>query len=166
LTPSKQALEAAFVYDHVNGTLTRRVKRSRYKSDAAAEISNTGYPRTCFKGVRYLTHRLVYVMVHGEIPEGMEVDHINQLRTDNRIENLRLASRADNSRNRTRHSNNISGTTGVHWSKDKGKWRAGIRVNGEYKSLGCFTDLEDAVAARKAAENTYGFHENHGSAKR
>lgn len=164
--PSKQPLSEAFKYDPLTGTLTRRVKRGSSKLDAARELTNSGYLRTWFKGKRYFTHRLVYVMHCGEIPDGMEVDHINQLRTDNRIENLRLASRVDNSRNRTRHSNNISGTTGVHWSKDKGKWRAGIRVNGEYKSLGCFTDLEDAVAARKAAESAYGFHENHDSAKK
>lgn len=130
LTPSKQALEAAFVYDHVNGTLTRRVKRSRYKSDAAAEISNTGYPRTCFKGVRYLTHRLVYIMVHGEIPEGMEIDHINQNKLDFRISNLRAVPRSVNMENRGVMRNNTSGFKGVSFHVRKGAWFGRKQVQG------------------------------------
>lgn len=147
LTPSKQALEAAFIYDPMNGTLTRRAKRSRYKSDAAAEISNSGYPRTCFKGVRYLTHRLIYIMVHGEIPEGTEIDHINQDKLDFRISNLRAVPRFVNMENRGIMQNNTSGFKGVSFHVRKGAWFGRKQVQDTRKYTRPCPTAEDAYRA-------------------
>jgi len=65
-------------------------------------------------------------------------------------------------RNRRVSGNNTSGTMGVTYIQDRGRWRATIRVNGVTKYLGKYHSKEDAIAARKAAERIYNYHENHG----
>jgi hypothetical protein len=106
---------------------------------------------------RRLAHRIVWFMHYGEWPKD-QIDHINGIATDNRIENLRDVRGQDNQRNLSRRSDNTSGTTGVHWSNSKKKWEVYISSN----YLGCFTHKEEAIAARKEAEIKYGYHENHG----
>lgn len=108
-----------------------------------------------------LAHRIVWFMYYGEWPKD-QIDHINGVATDNRIENLRDVSRQDNQRNVRRKANNTSGTTGVHWHISKKKWEAQIKVNDKRLFLGCFKHKEDAIAARKAAQIEHGYHENHG----
>lgn len=106
-------------------------------------------------------HRVIWALHHDEWPTH-EIDHINGVKDDNRIVNLRDVSHIENSRNTRRSSNNTSGHMGVGWNKARGKWEARIKV-GRQIYLGLFDVFEDAVAARKAAEIKYGFHENHGA---
>ncbi len=106
-------------------------------------------------------HRVIWAIVTGRWPSE-QIDHINGIRTDNRLQNLREVSGSENSKNKCQRSNNTSGVTGVSWSRDKQKWLADIRVNRKQIYIGRFDNFEDAVAARKAAEAKYGFHENHG----
>lgn len=156
------------LFEYRDGVLYWKVRASNCikVGSAAGGISGCGYLQVRICGKNFYVHRIIWEMHCGPIIKDMQIDHINQVRTDNRIENLRLVSREDNSRNRTRQGNNNSGTTGIYWYKGTGKWRAGIKVDGKYKSLGYFSDFEAAVAARKAAETVYGFHENHGSVKK
>ncbi len=88
-------------------------------------------------------------------PKGMVVDHINHNVADNRNVNLRVCTAHDNSRNMILSSNNTSGYTGVFWNKKANKWCARIMV--DYKSihLGFYTDIADAIVARKQAEIKY-----------
>jgi len=109
----------------------------------------------------YLAHRLAWLYVNGEFPPD-QIDHINHVRNDNRIKNLRTVSCKENQKNKLMHKNNTSGVIGVHWYKPRMKWKAGIKVNGELNHLGYFTSLREAAKARKEAERKYGFHENHG----
>jgi len=88
----------------------------------------------------------------GELPE-LEIDHINRIRDDNCWTNLRTATRIQNSRNMGKSPRNKSGTTGVYWSKYHQKWTAQILK----KHLGFFTDKDEAIKVRKAAELKYGF---------
>jgi len=89
-------------------------------------------------------------------PEGMFIDHINGDTLDNRRSNLRIASPAQNVRNRHKNnSNNTSGVTGVCWDARDNRWRSRIQVDGKMISLGYFSDFNNAVAARKKAEKTY-----------
>jgi hypothetical protein len=87
-------------------------------------------------------------------PKGMVTDHINGDPLDNRKENLRICTAAENQRNRGANKNNTSGFKGVSWSKRDKIWRAGIGHDGKDIKLGCFEDKEEAARAydRKAIE--------------
>lgn len=91
-----------------------------------------------------------------------EVDHINHIRDDDRLRNLRSVTHQENHRNRAVNKNNKSGVVGVHQQKEGGKWRAQIMIDGKQIMLGRFHKKEDAIKARKEAEKKYGFHKNHG----
>jgi len=87
--------------------------------------------------------------------DGFVIDHINRDKSDNRIMNLRYATRAENGWNINVGKNNRSGTTGVFWYEKRGKWQVYIKVLGKRKHLGYFNDYNDAVDARKQAEMKY-----------
>lgn len=105
---------------------------------------------------RYGAHRLAWLYVYGELPT-QQVDHINGNRSDNRINNLRLATNSQNQGNRSINCNSQSGHKGVQWSKQKRKWKAVIQISGERKFLGLFDTVEDAGHAyRRAAKSYFG----------
>lgn len=107
-------------------------------------------------------HRIIWLYVHGEWPEE-DIDHINGDPSDNRIENLRTVSRAENLKNQKHCSNNKSGVMGVSWFKPAQKWVAKIGDSSKAENLlGYFNNFDDAVAARKQAEIDRGYHANHG----
>lgn len=110
---------------------------------------------------RAFAHRIAWLLHYGSWPK-QEIDHINGIPTDNRIENLRDVTNSENHRNCRRRKDNTSGITGVVWFKSTSRWKAQIHVNGQTKSVGYFTDFNDAVAARKKAEIKLGYHRNHG----
>ena len=149
--------------EYKNGILIWRVTlspRALQGSVAGCLDQISGYSRLRLKGTLYLTHRIVWEMHNGPIPLGYEIDHINHVRNDNRIENLRLVDSTANSRNQKLHITNTSGVTGV--VRFRKKWRAQITVNNVRLFLGDFDDFSDAVSVRKSAEIFYGFHKNHG----
>lgn len=119
-----------------------------------------GYQQGRIWNQNLLAHRVIWIWMTGEEPD--QIDHINGVRSDNRWRNLRSVSTAENQKNTCRPHNNTSGVVGVHWSADRQKWQAQIRVEGSTKPLGRFDTFEEAAATRKAAEQQYGFHENHG----
>jgi hypothetical protein len=128
----------------------------------AGVITCYGYRAIRVDNKIYRAARLVWLHAHGVFPDN-NIDHINGLRDDNRLENLRDVTQAENMRNQRIGSRNSSGVLGVGWDKTRSKWRASIRYKGLNKTLGRFTSLLDAVASRKGAERLYGFHRNHGS---
>lgn len=109
-----------------------------------------GYLRWSIFGERYLAHRLMWLYVHGEFPD-CYIDHINRDTSDNRISNLRLASRSENKQNQRTYKNNTSGHRGVRFKPDQGKWQAVIGHEGKRFSLGSFLHFDDAVAAYRSA---------------
>lgn len=100
-------------------------------------------------------HRFVYEMTNGEIPKGMTVDHINCNKLDNRIDNLRLCTQAENSRNKVAQSNSATGYSGITWHKRDKKYQAQIKLNGKWYYIGGFKALDEAIMARKATEKKY-----------
>ena len=116
-----------------------------------------------FFGKKYCTHRIVWLIYYGEWPKN-EIDHINQDPTDNRIENLRDVTHAENHKNKTLQKNNTTGYLGV--SKHHGKYRAEICSNNIKKYLGYYDTAEEAAAARAVANINYNFHPNHGNEKK
>lgn len=128
----------------------------------AGTISDEGYVKVMMRRKAYHAHRIIWEMHYGKIPEGMEIDHINHDRTDNRIENLRLVTKQVNMKNKSSYSNNKSGVTGVSWHSKKKKWVAQIQGNKRKKMLYEGDSFNDAVKARKSAEIELNFHKNHG----
>ena len=96
-----------------------------------------------------LTHLIMFP------PNGMVVDHINGNTLDNRKQNLRICTIAENNKNHKIYNTNTSGTTGVYFDKQNNKWSAQIYINGKVKRLGRFADKEDAINIRKEAEKKY-----------
>lgn len=87
--------------------------------------------------------------------DNMVIDHINRNPLDNRRENLRIVTPQQNCMNKSIQPNNTSGVPGVSWRKDRNKWRAFISIDGKQIALGLYKRKEDAIAARKAAEEKY-----------
>ena len=174
--PTPETLRKLLSYDPDTGLLTwKRRPLEMFAGERAGKIWNTrlcgkpaftsdtrnGYKQGMIFNKRYLAHRVVYATHHGAWPVN-QIDHINGDKSDNRIANLRDVTNAENGRNTQIPSNNTSGHMGVAWDSRKCKWRSYIRAQGKNRHIGYFTDIEDAIAARAAAEVKYGYHPNHG----
>jgi hypothetical protein len=96
-------------------------------------------------------HRLAWFYTHGRWPSG-DLDHINRVRHDNRIDNLREATRSENCQNQPIRKSNRSGVTGVYHHKVSNKWAATINVNKKQMHLGVYDTLEEAIQVRRNAE--------------
>lgn len=121
-------------------------------------LSDTGYASTTTwdKVSKKSIHKKMHRMIIGA-ESGMDVDHINGNRLDNRKSNLRVCTRAENLKNSSIRSDNSSGYKGVSFFKPIKKWRAYIGVNGKHIPLGYFDDpIEAAKAYNKAALELHG----------
>jgi len=114
------------------------------------------YIQISIYGKKYRAHRLAFLYMTGEWPKEL-VDHINQIKDDNRWTNLRQATVSQNNINSKKPKNNKSGYRGVHWDKTRNKWVAMIKYKCKKMNLGAYTDIEHAAAAyKKAALELYG----------
>lgn len=139
-------------YDLGTGVFTWRVSCGTAKSGSVSgTVRPDGYVGIQIDRKPYLAHRLAWLYVHGEFPTD-QIDHVNRVRTDNRIENLRLATNAENAQNMSKYRTNTSGVVGVCWYKRDGNWLAFIWLNGKKIHLGLFDTIEEAAAARTAAK--------------
>lgn len=165
--PSPDILRQLLHYDPDTGALIwrKRISDPRWSRRWAGQPAlSSQHPEGYLKGAIFarhvLAHRVAFAMYHDRWPT--LVDHINGMRSDNRIANLREVSLSENRMNSKRPVTNTSGHMGVSLCKATGEWWACIRVGGVTMSLGYFKDKSDALAAREAAEKMHGFHENHG----
>lgn len=101
------------------------------------------------KSKTYKVHKLVAVAFLNHVPCGMKlvVNHINFIRTDNRVENLEIITTRENANQKHLKTNRSSEYTGVNWHKRDKKWRAKITINGKEKFLGYFINEYDAHLA-------------------
>ena len=149
-------LRSILHYDQETGIFTWKVRTARRVKvgDVAGRQHGGGYLRIKVQSRDYLAHRLAWLYMNGEWPTD-QIDHINRVKTDNRISNLREVTNKQNHQNAGKSSNNTSGHPGVCWHKRDFKWIAKIMHNQKSINLGYFTNIEDAVSARKAAEKLY-----------
>lgn len=134
---------------------------TRYAGKLANYAGRRGYVVVRLFGKSIGGHRIAWAIHHGKWPELM-IDHINGVCSDNRIENLREADSRSNMMNMKQNRHNKTGTPGVRWRKEMQKWAAEIGGYPNRHYLGSFESLEEAVAARKRAEQMLGYHPNHG----
>ena len=153
------SLKDAFYYQ--DGKLMRKHSSGNYKAHTEVGSSaGSRYAATTFKGKRMLVHRIIYAIMHNEMPEML--DHINGNSLDNRIENLRKANASQNGQNKKTMPSNKSGAKNVHWLNSRNKWRVCIRINKTIKHIGLFDDLELAdLVATEARNKFHGKFANH-----
>lgn len=128
---------------------TTRAGRSwntRFAWRVAGSMDTRGHIQVCIDGRMYAAHRLAWLYVYGSWPSS-DLDHKDQIKTNNRIANLRLATRSENNVNRSPRRDNTSGVVGVSWHKRVGKWAAYVGST----HLGYFDSREAASAARTVA---------------
>lgn len=158
----------SFEIDETSKSGLRRKKRplEHFKSKSACSIYNTKYAgneaggiKKCsgierymarFEGKDWQVARIVWAIHNKTDPGELHIDHIDGNAKNNRIENLRAVDTHQSLFNRKYQRNNPSGCAGVH--KYKNKWKARIMAYGIEEKLGCFDNLQDAILARKLAE--------------
>ena len=143
-------LKELFWYNSATGEFINLITRGGNGKEGAVAgtINNKGYRQIMIKGRHYKAHRLVFLYHYGSLPmDGTEVDHINNVKDDNRFSNLRLCTHQQNLMNQRKPSTNKSGHKGASFYKPTGKFVASIGINGTKKNLGYFNTAEEAHEA-------------------
>lgn len=156
--PPIEVVEQFLKYDFETGILTWKVARGNRRADTPAGYVNPdGYIAINLNGRLIKAHRLAWLLHTRVDPGDLDIDHINGIKSDNRAENLRVASRRQNLWNKGKDRTNTSGYKGVSYQKYRNKWRASIRRYGRLVHLGYFDDPELAhMAYCKAAAELHG----------
>jgi hypothetical protein len=129
--------------------------RQNYTGNVAGSLHSHGYVVISIDSKPYPAHRLAWLYMYGEFPTCC-TDHINGIRNDNRIENLRAVDKKGNAENRrSARVGHTSGMLGVVWRPSRGKYEARISVNKRYMYLGLFPTADAAHEAYLAAKRKY-----------
>lgn len=158
--PSVERLRELLEYDPETGELRWKVRRSNQlqAGDEAGSINGDGYRIVKVDRYNALVHRVAWALQTGEWPpDNAQIDHKDMDRSNNRWDNLRMASQSHNQWNRTAYRNNTSGYKGVYYFKNRRKWLSKIQRHGKEHFLGYFDTPEEAHAAYcKAANDLHG----------
>jgi hypothetical protein len=148
------------MFDYIDGVLywkEKTISRGRKSTKGGTKVwtksKRDGYLRVGFNSKQHLVHRVIFLMHYGYIPECL--DHIDGNRENNKIENLRPASKYQNILNSKVRSDNTSGVKGVCWNARKRKWFARIHFEKKPISLGYYVDLELADLVVQEARVLY-----------
>jgi hypothetical protein len=146
--------ELKLLFDYVDGKLIAKTNsKTRKIGQTFCSVTEKGYLRGSVNGKSYKAHRLIFLYHHGYMP--LQIDHIDGNPANNKIENLREATSAQNNQNRK--VTNSSGIKGVVWHKQSKKWVASICVNRRSVHLGSFLSIEEAaLVANTARQSAHG----------
>lgn len=150
-------LKSVLDYDQESGVFVWKIgpNRSIKAGTVAGRIDRLGYTRVQINGKSYLSHRLAWLFVFGEMPS-MHIDHTDGNPRNNAISNLRLATSVQNMQNtRKPYAHARSGLLGAAWNNSKQKWSSAITVGGKRKHLGTFKTKEEAHAKYIEAKRIY-----------
>lgn len=149
---SLHRLKEVLHYDPDTGLFTWRVTISNVKAGTVAgrQRPNKGYVVITIDGVKYYAHRLAWFYMTAQWPEEL-IDHRDTVKNNNKWDNLRLSTTAQNGQNRRAQKNNKSGIKGVCWDAAAGKWLAQIVINGERECLGRYPSKAQAASAYQEA---------------
>jgi hypothetical protein len=153
---------AKSLFDYQDGFLVWKKSAGTIKTGKKVEsVSNRGYVVVQVGGKRYLAHRIIWLLLNGQMP--VMIDHIDGNKQNNLIENLREVDNTLNHWNERKRTTNKSGHKGVWWHKQSKRWEAACRVSGKQITIGRFERIEDAVeAVRKFREQQHGKYANNG----
>jgi hypothetical protein len=154
--PDMAILDALFLLDRDRGVLIRKRTWTNHKAgEVCGTKMHSGHLQTHVDGRRYLVHRLVYFMATGVDPMEMRVDHINGIPYDNRPENIRLATQANNGSHKVKlATTNTSGYRNVSWSSRWKVWIVSLTVAGK-RVARRFKDKDEAIAAARSMRAEY-----------
>lgn len=145
-----ESLSTLYSYNHESGEFIRIGKLNNYGRGTIGEVVGSldakGYLTIFHKGKHIKLHRLAWLLYYREEPKGM-IDHINGIRTDNRIVNLRIANKSGNAFNAKIYRNNSTGYKGVYRKGEKFGVQA--RLNGKKVHIGTYKTIEEAANAYK-----------------
>ena len=153
---SQERLKEVLHYNPDTGLFTWKERRggTAIEGVEAGWTNGSGYKRIAFNNVEYPGHHLAWLYMTGELPR-KQLDHINGIRNDNRLSNLREATQKENMQNTRKHADNKSGYLGVYLHKHSGKFHSRIMVDGKQISLGYSDTAEAAHEAYKKAKAQY-----------
>jgi hypothetical protein len=156
--PTQERLLELFEYDPDIGSF-KRLKTTAPKAIKGMVIfgskNSSGYLLISVDSKKFVAQRLAWIISNGDIQSGLQIDHINRDRSDNRLCNLRLVTHMENAHNQKLRATNNSRYTGVFLHPQSKKWVATIMVRYKRIALGCFNTPEEAGAAYATAKKTY-----------
>ncbi|WP_239006796.1 HNH endonuclease [Enterobacter hormaechei] len=150
-------------YNPETGVLTAKANFSgRQAGSVIGSQTWQGYYAFSLFGKKCFAHRLAWLLHYGEWPS-QPIDHINGIKTDNSIRNLRICSLSQNQFNKPTQKNNTTGVKGVYWNKRDKRYVASVQFNGKKYSAGHHKDIDSAKeAVMKLREKLAGEFTNHG----
>jgi hypothetical protein len=153
---TQNELKQLLTYDADTGEFTWLVdiNNKTTTGNRAGSQRKDGYRELCINYKRYLEHRLAWLYTHGTMPTDY-IDHIDRDPSNNRINNLRVATQSQNMTNSTKRKDNSTGVIGVSFNKNANKYYAYIWLNKKRISLGYHNTIEEARVVRREAELKY-----------
>lgn len=140
-------LKEVLYYCSDSGVFYRKSKDGTIRKTPCGSTSKNGYVVIRVMNVLYYAHRLAWMYMHESFPD-KHIDHVNNIRTDNRIKNLRNVSRNQNNQNlKKAQKNNKSQVLGVSFTGNRKPYRARICIDGKQRQIGVFFTAEEAHCA-------------------
>ncbi|EJU9617126.1 HNH endonuclease [Pseudomonas aeruginosa] len=141
----QQEMKRIFSYDPETGCLRwKENQQKRFIGRVAGFITHHGYRRVNVGKTKLHAHQIIWLMHHGELPD-CEIDHINGMRDDNRLENLRLANQQQNQQNSNVRIDNVLGVKGVRL-RPSGNYQARVKLSDGSRAVKTFRTLTEAVS--------------------